>query len=135
LVSWPWPSFYHNRYQKFMTPSEVTRKDFEASGQASRADLQWRVITMSVHNGRRQVESAPVTGDIGKSIFPIFPVNVPLPADTVAPALDAPTATPAPTSRPPACTQGEGTVEKSPCVSIRPISPHLSASDWEIVVF
>jgi len=59
---------------------------------------------MSVHN---------VTGDIGKSIFPIFPVNVPLPADTVAPALDAPTATPAPTSRPPACTQGRGQSKKA----------------------
>ena len=51
---------------------------------------------MSVDRTAIPLDSAPVDGDLGKSIFPAFAVNVPLPADTVAPAPEAPAAAPSP---------------------------------------
>jgi hypothetical protein len=55
---------------------------------------------MSVDRAAIPLDSAPVDGDLGKSIFPAFAVNVPLPADTVAPAHEPAAAAPSPPASP-----------------------------------
>lgn len=55
---------------------------------------------MSVEHAAIPLDSAPADGDLGKSIFPAFAVNVPLPADTVAPAPEPLAATPSPPASP-----------------------------------
>jgi hypothetical protein len=55
---------------------------------------------MSVDRAAIPLDSAPVDGDLGKSIFPAFAVNVPLPADTVAPPPEPPAAAPSPPASP-----------------------------------
>lgn len=48
---------------------------------------------------RTAVNTHPPVGDLGKSIFPAFSVNVPLPANTSAPTPPAPAPSPAPAPR------------------------------------